>query len=222
MLIRLLMISFSLMALAGSNDVPVAGGGAKSSADSDSNLLIEHIPSIQRVLMFAVHDAEQAANLARVTNTWREVLQNCPGDIWTNELSRNPNALPQAARVGNIVAVQGLLDAGANINQADNDSYPPLHEAARHGHAEVVRLLLAAGAQVNQASTYGPTPLGVAACNGHAEVVRLLLAEGAQVNQADGIGGTPLQVAIRHNHTEIERMLRERGAADPCTCCVVQ
>ncbi|MBL4819111.1 MAG: ankyrin repeat domain-containing protein [Deltaproteobacteria bacterium] len=212
MLIRLLIISFSLMSLAGSNDVPAAGGGARSGADLNSNLLARHIPTIQRVLMFAVHDAGQAANLARVTGAWREVLQNYPGNIWAEELRRNPNALPQAARVGNIVAVQGLLDAGANINQANHRYRTPLTAAVSNSHTETILVLIAAGANVNLLDRMGDTPLTAAVSNSHTETILVLIAAGANVNPLDRMGRTPLFLAAITNNAEAVRALIAAGS----------
>ena len=45
----------------------------------------------------------------------------------------------------------GLVEAGAEVNKADNDGATPLWIAAHQGHEAVVRGLVEAGAEVNKA-----------------------------------------------------------------------
>ena len=54
-----------------------------------------------------------------------------------------------AARTGNLNAVQTELDKGVDVNARDNDGWPPLHRAAWGGYKEIIKLLLANGADVN-------------------------------------------------------------------------
>ena len=56
-----------------------------------------------------------------------------------------------AARNGDLAAVQAELDKGVDVDEGD-DSWPemtPLHYAVGEGHTEVVELLIANGADVN-------------------------------------------------------------------------
>jgi ankyrin repeat protein len=87
-----------------------------------------------------------------------------------------------ASQNGDFVEVVRLLmDAGALINQANNDGATPLSIASRNGHVEVVRVLIDAGALINQALNNGATPLLIASQDGHVNVVRLLINAGATV-----------------------------------------
>lgn len=66
--------------------------------------------------------------------------------------------------------VSALIEAGADINLADNDDSTPLYVASLRGHLEVVRELLRGGASIDQAQKDGATPLYIASGQGHLEV----------------------------------------------------
>ena len=91
-----------------------------------------------------------------------------------------------AARTGNLNAVQTELDKGVDVNARDNDGWPPLHRAAWGGYKEIIKLLLANGADVNAMDVGGWLPLHRAAWKGHKEVAELLITKGANVNAEDG------------------------------------
>ena len=59
------------------------------------------------------------------------------------------------------------LEAGAAVDQANNNGATALHIAAQKGPVEVLRTLLEAGAEVNHANNNGGTALHVAAEKGH-------------------------------------------------------
>ena len=103
--------------------------------------------------------------------------------------------LIQAAKDGNLSAVQTALANGADINAKDNDGWTPLFFAADAGHKGLVELLLASKAEVNAKSNAGNTPLHKAAHNGHKDVTELLLANKADINAKDEDGSTPLHEA---------------------------
>jgi ankyrin repeat protein len=64
-----------------------------------------------------------------------------------------------AAREGHVEVARLLLDAGANIEQADADGVTPLLAAVINEHAELAALLIDRGANVNASDWYGQTPL---------------------------------------------------------------
>ncbi len=105
---------------------------------------------------------------------------------WANAQS---NDLITAAGRGDLPAVNALLKAGADVNDAKNTFSGPitaLIEASSNGHLEVVQALLAAKADVNATrgrdSKDGETALTLALLNGHLNVVQALLAAKADVN----------------------------------------
>jgi uncharacterized protein len=55
-----------------------------------------------------------------------------------------------------------LVDAGADLNAANEDGMTPLLIAAINGHAEIVKSLIARGTNINAASYDGITPVEVA------------------------------------------------------------
>ena len=89
------------------------------------------------------------------------------------------DALVQAARSGDLVAMKTALQQGADINGESKSGQRPLYGAAEAGHAEAVLLLIEAGADVN-AKSYGHlTALHGAARNGELATGRLLVEHGA-------------------------------------------
>ncbi|XP_078608281.1 uncharacterized protein LOC144880137 isoform X2 [Branchiostoma floridae x Branchiostoma japonicum] len=123
-----------------------------------------------------------------------------------------PESLIIAAQEGHMEVVQQLLEAGAELNDTDQDGCTPLYMAASKNHVDVVQQLLKAGAEVDKAKQDGTTPLSTAAQNGHVEVVQQLLKAGAEVNKADEEGFTPLYVAAQEGHVEVVQQLLKAGA----------
>jgi ankyrin len=70
--------------------------------------------------------------------------------------------LMYAARDGRLESARLLLDAGANIEQADANGITPLLTAIANNHPDVARLLIERGANVNAVDWYGRTPLWTA------------------------------------------------------------
>mgnify|MGYP003620438128 CR=1 FL=1 len=92
-------------------------------------------------------------------------------------VSRNRMAIQplHAAAAGNHLGiVRLLLDAGADPNAIQSDSFRPLHSAAQNGNAAMVALLLERGADPSLSDDRGRTPRALAEAQGHADVVALL------------------------------------------------
>lgn len=119
-----------------------------------------------------------------------------------------------ASGLGHREAVRALLDAGADLNEIDNQGNFPLMAAAIAGRAEVISLLADKGANMRLASPKGDTPLICAAREGSVAVMQTLIARGAPINVQAGGGGTALSEACAGGKVEAVRVLLDQGA-DP-------
>lgn len=123
-------------------------------------------------------------------------------------------ALGAAAKNGNLVMVRCLLDAGATIQQQQNEGEEcALVYAIKSGNIGVISLLLQAGADVE--NEYGETSLleeslSVEPTN-RMKIVQLLLDAGVDID-ANGGTGTALITAAKENDIEMARFLIQAGA----------
>ena len=104
--------------------------------------------------------------------------------------------LHQAARSGDLQALQGWIADGAKVDVRDHLNRTPVHLAAWAGQLEALRALAEAGADIRAAAQDDMSPLHFAAQKGRTEVVRWLLSQGLHVNSKTrkvgvgvGVGG---------------------------------
>lgn len=111
-----------------------------------------------------------------------------------------------------LAALEALVAAGADIDEADLEQYQasPLAYASARGHEAAVRSLLAAGARPD-VGAYTP-PLVAAAMYGFTDILALLLSAGAQMNTADENGASALWHAAAQGFGDIAQALIEAGA----------
>ena len=106
-----------------------------------------------------------------------------------------------------------LIEAGADVNSANDLGVRPLWLASVNGSAPMARVLLEAGADPNAAPENGETPLMHASRSGSADAVELLLLHGAEVNARTPLEQqTALMWALAEKHAEVSRTLIEHGA----------
>ncbi|WP_353270420.1 ankyrin repeat domain-containing protein [Wolbachia endosymbiont (group A) of Myopa testacea] len=95
---------------------------------------------------------------------------NTPLALTPNEeiktILQSTDELLEAARKGDIDAVNRPINEGANVNATDWLQETPLHLAAVRGHKEVVEALLDKGANVDVQNDKGETPFNSATDKG--------------------------------------------------------
>jgi ankyrin repeat protein len=102
-------------------------------------------------------------------------------------------------------SVRALLDAGAQVDEADGDGITVLAWAAISNRVEMARLLIERGADVNHVDKKGMTPLLYAASIdfGSSAMVDLLLQSGASASARTKEGLTALDLARKYQHTHL-------------------
>lgn len=121
--------------------------------------------------------------------------------------------LGEAARVGNEVAAELLLTAGADPNAIDGlVAVTPLHVAAGGGYAGLVQSLLRQRAKVDALDARGETPLAYALREGRTETIALLRKAGGTT----GIPPTldPAQKSLVDFYSQMEATLRRGSSAE--------
>ena len=124
--------------------------------------------------------------------------------------------ITNAARTGDLEAVQALIESGAEVNAATGDGMTPLHWAAQRGDVEMANALISAGADVGLGTRIGHyPPLHIASRGGYTAIARLLVDAGADVTLATtNTGATPLHLAAASagGGAELVRLLVTSGA----------
>jgi ankyrin repeat protein len=104
-------------------------------------------------------------------------------------------AIREAARAGHRDIVAYLHDAGAPLDQGNDEGMTPLHCAAWHGHLEATRYLVEHGARLEAKNVYGGTVLGMTlwamrnqprSGAANADVISYLVEAGADLDAAGG------------------------------------
>ena len=108
-----------------------------------------------------------------------------------------------------------LLDAGASIEETNENGHTPLMEAASAGHVGVAKILLDRGAGINTHSNeFKESALTLACYKGHLEMVtvQFLLNKGANVNHMTSNNDhSVLSLACAGGHLQVMELLRRRG-----------
>jgi ankyrin repeat protein len=127
--------------------------------------------------------------------------------------------LMDAARAGNVEAMELLLAKNADPLAAAGNGATALLTAAASRNLEAVELLLEHGVDVNAASKRNETAIFNAASRGAEDVVRRLLDEGARVNIQNYQGYTPLMFAAMSESMSAAtvKMFLDRGAETDVT-----
>ena len=141
----------------------------------------------------------------------------------------NDTALLFAARAGDVTSAKLLIDAGANVNDADAWGVSATVYAAHGGHGDIVELLLANNADPSAAAA-GFSALHIAIMRRDERMATALLAKGANPNTPLAtwtptrrsskdlhfdpalVGATPFWLAARYLQPNVMRLLAKQGA----------
>ncbi len=123
-------------------------------------------------------------------------------------------ALMTAINHNDILAVQNLLQRGADVNELDANQDAPLVIAAFKGYTEIVEKLLEAGADITAVDPeMKATALHAAAYAGRTEAAKVLIAYKIDIDKQGPYNGyTALHDAIWQNNIETAKILIEAGA----------
>lgn len=172
--------------------------------DKGANIFVKDMQD-KNVLHVAIEE-ENDETLMLLFNTDAKNLINKPDKEFQTPLA-------YAAKVGNIEAVEMLLEKNADVDIADNEERTPIHMAAENGQTQCVKLL---GEHtpgcVNYAEETGKSPLHLAAIKGHKFVCEALIEMGAEISGRDDINWTPLDYAALHGHRKVVTLLLDNDA----------
>ena len=102
----------------------------------------------------------------------------------------------EAVESGDLGVVSLMLDAGANVNDRDNEGIPAIVAAAALGHGGVVKELIKLNADVNILGPQDFTCLHEAVIEDRIDIVHLLLDNSANIDAQNQDGWTALGLAI--------------------------
>ncbi|XP_036355466.1 E3 ubiquitin-protein ligase MIB2-like isoform X3 [Octopus sinensis] len=135
--------------------------------------------------------------------------------------SNGKTYLMAASAEGNIVLINLLIDAGADLDKRDTRGRTAFYHAVFGHQLQAVTILLSRGSDVERKDTNGFTLLHLAAGRGHEwkdVVAALLQTKGEtaiEVNQRDNsFGATPLHFACFQGHTDTVRLLLNHDGID--------
>jgi ankyrin repeat protein len=154
--------------------------------------------------------ASDRGDLSRVQQLLREGVD-------VNERTSNgETALHYAAQSKNVLVVQALIQAGADVNVKMTGDVTPLMRSLdmAFGQPDIAFALIHAGADVNAADENGDTPLIIATTESSFEVFQSLLDRGANPNVRGLNGDTALHYAAMNAILDRAKLLLEHGA-DP-------
>jgi len=113
---------------------------------------------------------------------------------------------------GRHLALQLLLDKGAQVDPRDEQGNTPLNCAALEGHEATVRMLLKRGADHSIRNKMGNTSVMSATLKGSEKVIKLLLDGGADVETRDKDQNTILMSAVMDKFYKVVKLSIQRGA----------
>ncbi len=109
------------------------------------------------------------------TGNSETVKQLIEEGINVNILRESATPLMVAASKGQTGIAEIILQAGANINEKNEDGWTALHKAAyEQDKTEIIDLLMQSGSDVEAKNRFGKTPLQLAEEKNHRDIVRVI------------------------------------------------
>eukprot|EP00894_Picocystis_sp_ML_P001752 jgi/Pico_ML_1/52269/g2998.t1 len=102
--------------------------------------------------------------------------------------------LLEAAKFGDVEAVEDLVAVGKDPNESDEEGRTPLHYACAYDHVEVLEELMKGGADVEKTDSKGNTALHYAAGYARANHIKVLVGAGASKGVKNLMDKTPLEL----------------------------
>jgi ankyrin repeat protein len=121
--------------------------------------------------------------------------------------------LLRACQHNHISIATALLEAGADVNHADQSGDTPLLIATKCGYVKLVKILLRYGANVNTRDSYGTTVLLAACDQDSTDIIQLILPKVSNVEETDSCHLSPLFLATDRGNREMVRLLLQAGAS---------
>lgn len=112
-----------------------------------------------------------------------------------------------AASAGDVEKLKALVEAGANVDEADEEGRTALHLACGYGEMECAKLLIGVKAKLDGVDNNQNTALHYAAGYGQVESVKLLVEAGADKSAKNADGKTALEVAQLNEQADIVKAL---------------
>mmetsp|Transcript_50222 Transcript_50222/g.109088 ORF Transcript_50222/g.109088 Transcript_50222/m.109088 type:complete len:263 (+) Transcript_50222:59-847(+) len=128
------------------------------------------------------------------------------------KIDETPLSLHEAAKNGDLKAVQDYSTKQRPLDSQDHKGITPLGYAIAANRIAVVKLLLDSRANPFAVDSKGNSGLHYASGYGRKELVEYMLKTGANANQPNSEGQTPLSVAKMNKHTGVIEVLSAQGA----------
>ncbi|EFO20169.2 hypothetical protein LOAG_08321 [Loa loa] len=107
--------------------------------------------------------------------------------------------LLKAVLLNDLRLLQGCIEKGIDVNEADGNGTSPLHLASFYGYHAIVNALIDARARVDARDREWCTPLQRACLHNHPNTVKILISHGARPNSATKQFMTSLHICAQVN-----------------------